>query len=187
MKLSENQELKKAILKLPQKEKDKLLLRLIAKDKILTERLHFVLFEDETRLIERTNAIEEGVKLGIGELKKNRYKKAREILNFYRKSIKLVNHHFKVTKAKYEEVQLRLLLLNDVIDLFYFLENREINDDERVLFKIVYNGIRLTVNKYYKLHEDLQYDLSTQLQELLGKIDKHSVKEWVFQFGLTKI
>ena len=41
MKLSEHKDLKKEILALPVKEKDKLLLRLVAKDKVLTEHLHF--------------------------------------------------------------------------------------------------------------------------------------------------
>lgn len=41
MKLSEHKDLKTAITELPVKEKDKLLLRLVAKDKVLTEHLHY--------------------------------------------------------------------------------------------------------------------------------------------------
>ena len=51
MKLSEHKELKKEILALPVKEKDKLLLRLVAKDKVLTEHLHFLLLEDGFKIV----------------------------------------------------------------------------------------------------------------------------------------
>ena len=56
MNLKQVPELKNAILDLPSKEKDKLLLRLINKDETLVEHLHFQLLEDENDLIDSAYA-----------------------------------------------------------------------------------------------------------------------------------
>ena len=61
MRLSEHKDLKIEILALPTKEKDKLLLRLVAKDKVLTEHLHFLLLEDEDNLRERIAVLKEEI------------------------------------------------------------------------------------------------------------------------------
>jgi DNA repair exonuclease SbcCD ATPase subunit len=53
MSLHQDAELKKAVLDLPQKEKDKLLVRLISKDKMLIKQLHFQLLENAEDLEER--------------------------------------------------------------------------------------------------------------------------------------
>jgi hypothetical protein len=70
MKLSEHKDLKASIINLPPKEKDKLLLRLIAKDKVLTEHLHFKLLEDELDLEDRKNRIKSDIDDSIPEIKK---------------------------------------------------------------------------------------------------------------------
>ena len=61
MNLKDVPELKSAILDLPIKEKDKLLLRLINKDETLVEHLHFQLLEDENDLIDRTKKVYEKI------------------------------------------------------------------------------------------------------------------------------
>lgn len=61
MNLKQVPELKNAILDLPSKEKDKILLRLINKDETLVEHLHFQLLEDENDLIDRVNIIYEKI------------------------------------------------------------------------------------------------------------------------------
>ena len=69
LKLSEHKDLKAAIIDLPLKEKDKLLLRLVAKDKVLTEHLHYKLLEDESDLDFRKEHIKREVESQIAELK----------------------------------------------------------------------------------------------------------------------
>ena len=109
MKLSEHKDLKTAITELPVKEKDKLLLRLVAKDKVLTEHLHYKLLEDETDLEDRKERIKADVEEQVLELKKLN---AKEALVKVRKMITSVNHFYKVTKDPVGEVELKLFILN---------------------------------------------------------------------------
>ncbi len=68
MLLSEHKDLKMEIRSLPEKEKDKLLLRLIAKDKVLTEHLHFKLLEDESDLGARHDKLHEEINEVVSEI-----------------------------------------------------------------------------------------------------------------------
>ena len=58
LRLSQIDELKEAIIRLPQKEKDKLLIRLINKDQMLIKQLHFQLLENENDLWDRHRELE---------------------------------------------------------------------------------------------------------------------------------
>lgn len=166
MKLAEHKNLKTAIIDLPIKEKDKLLLRLVAKDKVLTEHLHFKLLEDESDLEDRKEAIKNNIESQLAELKKLN---AKEALAKVRKMITLVNHFYKVTKDPIGEVELKIFVLN-VIPLEYkksFLGYRDFG----FLFASFYiKTTQVTINKFKKLHEDLQFDLTENLNQLLGKI-----------------
>src|ERR1700749_4895929 len=105
MLLKDHKDLKAAITAIPPKEKDKLLLRLVAKDKVLTEHLHYKLLEDETDLEDRKEKIKTDVEEQIAELKKLNAKVA---LVKVRKMITSVNHFYKVTKDPVGEVELKL-------------------------------------------------------------------------------
>ncbi|RZK68367.1 MAG: FtsX-like permease family protein [Pedobacter sp.] len=83
MKLAEHKDLKNAITDLPVKEKDKLLLRLVAKDKVLTEHLHYRLLEDETDLEYRKEQLKSDFTIEIAELKKLNVKSPQDALGKY--------------------------------------------------------------------------------------------------------
>ncbi|WP_293786230.1 hypothetical protein [uncultured Pedobacter sp.] len=166
MKLSEHKDLKTAITGLPVKEKDKLLLRLVAKDKVLTEHLHYKLLEDETDLEDRKERIKADVAEQISLLKQLN---AKEALVKVRKMITSVNHFYKVTKDPVGEVELKLYILN-IIPLDY---KKSIFGyrDFMMLFSVYYiKTVTVTINKFKKLHEDLQFDLSGSVNQLLDKI-----------------
>lgn len=166
MKLSEHKDLKNAITSLPVKEKDKLLLRLVAKDKVLTEHLHYKLLEDETDLENRKEKIKTDVEEQIAELKKLN---AKEALVKVRKMITSVNHFYKVTKDPVGEVELKLFILNSVP--FDYKKSIFGYRDFMMLFSIYYiKTVAVTLNKFKKLHEDLQFDLSEDANHLLDKI-----------------
>lgn len=170
MKLSEHKDLKTAITELPVKEKDRLLLRLVAKDKVLTEHLHYKLLEDEADLEERKEKIKAEVDEQISELKKLN---AKEALVKVRKMITSVNHFYKVTKDPVGEVELKLFILN-IIPLEYKKSTFGYRDF-MMLFNVYYiKTVAVTINKFKKLHEDLQFDSSGGLNQLLDKI--HSSK-----------
>ena len=166
MKLSEHKDLKNAITDLPGKEKDKLLLRLIAKDKVLTEHLHYKLLEDESDLEDRKAKIKADVEEQIIDLKKLN---AKEALVKVRKMVTSVNHFYKVTKDPIGEVELKIFILN--IIPFDYRKSIFGYRDYMILFSTFYlKTVAVTINKYKKLHEDLQFDLSENLNNLLDKI-----------------
>ena len=114
MLLSEHKELKNEIKSLPEKEKDKLLLRLIAKDKVLTEHLHFKLMEDEDDLVRRQEELQRLILEGIAELLNAKRPNSKDSLLRMRKLNGSINHHVKVTKDLNSEIELRIQLLNQI-------------------------------------------------------------------------
>jgi len=166
MKLSEHKDLKEAITNLPVKEKDKLLLRLIAKDKVLTEHLHYKLLEDETDLNDRKEKIKADVDEQVSELRKLN---AKEALVKVRKMITMVNHFYKVTKDPLGEVELKVFILNAIP--FDYKKSIFGYRDFMILFTAFYlKTTAVTLNKFKKLHEDHQFDLSEDFNHLLHKI-----------------
>lgn len=177
MKLSEQKELKKEILALPVKEKDKLLLRLVAKDKVLTEHLHFLLLEDETDLLDRVNAIKEEILAVESELFTDKSTSTKDVLINLRRLSKVINHNLKVTKANFEDVELRVFLYNHTpLKVKFSAYSSYKNYTE--LFNVYFvKSVLVTLRKFYKLHEDLQFDLRDEINKLLSKISNSNMSE----------
>lgn len=186
MKLSEHKELKLEILALPAKEKDKLLLRLIGKDKVLTERLHFELLEDEADLQQRVANIKENIVQGMQGLQLLKNVNAKEVLLQLRKLAKQVNHHYKVTKANYEEVELRLFLFNHTVIAFKTGLFSSYRKHEQLLASYFVKSTLMTIRKFKALHEDLQYDLKEEMNKLLEKIYKGYMAGVAQELGLPE-
>ncbi len=105
--------LKQAIKDLPDQEKDKLLLRLIAKDKMLVERLNHQLLEDEVDMEQKREALAAQIRHhfdteGLGFWSHTPGLVMMEMRSFSGE----ITRHIKITKDKYGEVQLNLLLIN---------------------------------------------------------------------------
>jgi len=186
MLLSEHKELKLEIKSLPEKEKDKLLLRLIAKDKVLTEHLHFKLLEDEHDLIQRQEQLLYGINEGIAELLNGKKLNSKDTLLRMRKLNGSINHHFKVTKDLNSEIELRIHLLNHVPIEFnegIFSSLYKFNEKLNVYF--VKTAVSI-LNKYNKMHEDLQFDLKASLNALLSKIYKYKTAAAARELGLPE-
>ena len=169
MKLSEHKVLKAEIVSLPQKEKDKLLLRLIAKDKVLTEHLHFLLLEDEANLKERVESLKEEIVHTTEELMGLKSVSAKDVLLAMRKSLKAINHFLKVTKASVEDVELRIFLLNHMPAKGKTRSFSLVKNYDQLLAAFFVKSIIATLKKFDKLHEDLQFDLREDINKLLTK------------------
>ena len=181
MRLSEHKELKIEILALPQKDKDKLLLRLVAKDKVLTEHLHFVLLEGEEDLRNRVAQIKEE----ITNTDKN-LTTAKDVLANLRKLMKLINHFFKVTKSSFEEVELRIFLLNHTAIEFKARSFSSYKNYEQLFGIFFVKSVAATLKKFEKLHEDLQFDLREDLNKLLIKTFTKNTATIALDLGLPK-
>src|SRR5690606_1432898 len=91
-------ELEEAILGLPLKEKNKLLIRLIGKDQLLTGQLQYKLLENtESDLVFRRKEIRELI-TKIFQTHTIYYFK--DLLYYVRDGVSYINRHFKITKDK---------------------------------------------------------------------------------------
>lgn len=186
MKLSEHKELKIEILGLPPKEKDKLLLRLVAKDKVLTEHLHFLLLEDESNLRDRVKDIKDAILLNSKQFSTGKNNNAKDVLANLRKLAKLVNHNLRVTKASFEDVDLRIYLFNNTIIKFKSGLFSSYKNHEQLLGTYFVKSTLITLRKFEKLHEDLQFDLKDEMNKLLKKIYEANMANIATELQLPK-
>lgn len=163
-KLNVNQipELKQAILDLTEKEKNQILIRLINKDQVLIEQLHFRLLEDEFDLIRRYEDLKNEI---LDELESkylliksgSSYLQGKFYLSLIRNLSGRINHFAKVTKNTAYELELRVFLLIKSSEIF-----KKIQNENSVLgFKArTYQVTKLKaiLKLLDKLHEDLKYD-----------------------------
>lgn len=180
MKLSENKALKYEILKLPVKEKDKLLLRLIAKDKVLTEHLHFLLLEDESDLSARVEEIKSLI------VEQDKAVNAKEQLIYLRKMIKHINHFLKVTKSVTDDVELRIFLLKHANIHFKSRVYSSFKNYEHLFAVFFVKSVQTTFKKWQKLHEDIQFDLKDNLNQILEKLQDKEMVHIANDLGVPK-
>lgn len=181
--------LRDAILGLPEKEKDKVLLRLIRKDKTLIQQLHYQLLENEFDLEERRKdtfeKLDENIENIRWELKTQKYHQPRRLLTELRALSGIINHHFLITKDKTGELEMRLYILNQVFlhaETHFSYHN---HSNEKLLAYIA-GRIKNSFSSYLKLHEDLQYDYIDMLNEVLSFAYSSSVDTYLKKLNIPK-
>lgn len=161
---------KAALAELPEKEKDKLLFRLLRKDKVLMQKLYFELVSVNTAEDER-NLLADRIVQNL--------KNPRIVANYHdwmgeiRSLSGVITLHLKVTGNKVGEVSLTILLLQTVLA----------GNTERIQKLTPKNALKLAkylTGKLYKvvvliqaLHEDLRIEFNEDLEEL-GKLWQES-------------
>lgn len=182
-------ELKTSILQLPEKEKDKLLLRLIRKDRTLIQQLHFQLLEDQIDLEERRQRTLKLVNLEIDRMERqlgaHKYYNPRDLLLDLRSMSGIVNQHFLITKDKLGEVELRLHILSMTFrhaGKFFEYANHA---NEKLLSYCV-GRIKNVFTAYEKLHEDLQFDYTEKLNELLEFAYSSALKNYLLELSIPQ-
>lgn len=186
MVLSEHKDLKYAITALPPKEKDKLLLRLIAKDQILTEHLHFKLLEDASDLEARRLELSESIEENISELTASPRFNVKDTWLLMRTLNGKINHHYKVTKDLNSEIELRMQLLNQIpLTLTSSVHSALSKYNDRMVLYFIRTTLSV-YKKFIKLHEDLQFDLQDNLNKLLNKAYTPRFAETAEALGLPE-
>ena len=172
MKLKDVPALKIAILDLPTKEKDKLLLRLINKDETLVEHLHFQLLEDESDLQDRVKIIYEKID---SQFKKSNHlinqiniiRSHRQLLLTLKTLSGIVNYHVQITKDKVSEFELRKYILQESFTRYSYLFNKyTTGENAEKLLKYQAGRLKLIQSIFDKFHEDLKYDYENEIQQL---------------------
>jgi hypothetical protein len=107
------QEFKKAIQELPSAEKDKLIFRLLKKDRDLTNRLHFELVDTET--VEDKRIAFEKVMLKKIDHFTEQFYSVGYLLQDTRYVSGDISAHVKITKDKFGEISLNIKMLNHLL------------------------------------------------------------------------
>jgi hypothetical protein len=155
---------KEALSFLPDKEKDKLILRLLKKDKILAERLYFEMVSP-TNLEDKRSQMEESIKERTKLFEKECYS-----VGYLNMDIRFlsgdITEHVKITKDKFGEASLNLLLLMEV------LKHNNSHISKATPRKFMKIGVALIARAYKilvlidKLDQDYLLELEENLKEL---------------------
>jgi len=174
-------QLKKAIVQMPVKEKDKLLLRLITKDKTLADRLHFELIEDSSTIPERR----EDIMATIVRTSKFNQNTPGWILMDMRNLSGDIAYHVKVTKDKIGGLELTLFLLNTFLEKYPdVLKTYSSRADTCALY--IAKKAQTVLNNYNKLDEDYQVDYIKDINRMLSLVYSLCSKMYANQLGLPR-
>ncbi|WP_270089234.1 hypothetical protein [Sphingobacterium sp. SYP-B4668] len=189
MSLHQDPELKQAVLGLPLKEKDKLLVRLISKDKMLVKQLHFQLLEDEYDLENRIEKLKEQLS-NVFNIGHSQVDNSPNFSNFtglnrlIKQASGMVNEHEKVTKDKVSELDFRIYILERSLKDYPRLFESSYQSSAHKLHKYIAGRIKHVMGKYDKLHEDLQFDFKSRLQIILDFASQHALQSYIKELKL---
>ncbi|MCG2792357.1 MAG: deoxyuridine 5'-triphosphate nucleotidohydrolase [Weeksellaceae bacterium] len=159
-----SKEFKRALSEFSPAEKDKLIFRLLKKDRLLSKKLYFELIDPET-VDEKRNAMEENIIKNVAYACKY-IANQKYFLMLIRSSSGEITEHVKVTTDKFGDVYLNLFLINKILEHNYQLSFER--------FDTVYKLYIYLINKIFKALisiKKLDEDYWMEFDELLTDID----------------
>ena len=162
-------ELKKAISLMPDREKDKLLFRLIAKDPMLAEQLVFKLLEGGESTEDRRADLRQSIEKHYEDYRPYFHSPGYLLLEMRYLSGR-ITEHVRTTRDKYGEVELTFLLLIRPLELFGKLIRQASSRRSQTLNQYVVNRTIKLLSLLEKLHEDHHLDFQESLQKLASLI-----------------
>lgn len=162
--------LKAAIHDLPHKEKDKLLYRLIAKDDILTEQLEFRLLEHEATTEDRRGILRDHIIENLKSISQQYSPGA--MLWSVRKFSSIISRHTRVTKDKYGEIELNLILIKECLEKYGERLSPFWNQKSNKLREYLIKKIARISVLSAKIHPDYRLDFAELLQEIGAHIGR---------------
>jgi hypothetical protein len=164
-------ELNAAIVRMPVARKDKLLLRLVAKDKLLVGQLIFELLEDKATVDDRVEELKTLIQQEIKTVEAY-YFTPGNLLMTMRSLNARITEHVKVTKDKLSEVTLPLYLLAEAFRQ-YFPKLQKFSAQRALTFsEYVIRRMQFILKKAEKLHEDYHLEFQEELQTVLDFIHR---------------
>lgn len=152
-------ELKLAITQMPQAEKDKILLRLIAKDEKLVRQLQFELLEGEAKLVPRRLVIQKYIENSI--VTYTGIDTPGWLLMCLRDCNARITEHTKATKDKFGQITLTLLMLNRSFAVFRnMLENMEKRADTFSSYVVKRTQDMLALIKKTSIQDQEKYSIA---------------------------
>lgn len=160
-------------------EKDKLLLRLVAKDPILTEKLEFELVEERSTVDERRQSIKEY----IDRVASLYHDSPGWVMMDMRSASGYITRHMKVTKDAYGEVELSLYMLNT----FYKHQAdqlRHYNRNSDKAAQYIAKRADQILKKVMKLAADYHLEFEGDVNEVLTHVYKSCAQHYARQLDL---
>lgn len=178
-----SKEFKAALSAFSSPEKDKLIFRLLRKDKLLSKKLYFELIDPETA-DDKRDAMEDQVKekvlLAAKYIGNTKY-----FLTIIRKISAEITEHVKITTDKFGEVSLNLLLVNAILDYNADL-SRQRFDNVYKLYLYIINKIFKSLTLIRKLDEDYWMEIDEYLRDTEEKIlENHYLQKLCINNGLN--
>ena len=174
-------DLKKAIVHMPGVEKDKLLLRLIAKDATLTEKLQFDLVERGQTVGDRR----ESIRAFIRRTAALNADTPGWLMMDMRTVSGYISRHLKVTKDKYGEVELMLYMLNTFYDHNARLLQKYNSRSDKCAEYIAKRTDQV-LKKAAKLDPDYYVEFADDINKLLGWVHTNAPAHYARQLALPK-
>ena len=172
-----SKEFKEAISNFTSQEKDKLIIRLLKKDRILSHRLYFELIDPETA-DDKRNQLEKLVIQEIAAVAK-KYGRTKYFLPGIRRISAKITEHVKITTDKFGEVSLTLLLVSET------LKQLPKSSDHYKLYIYLLNKIFRSLVLTKKLDPDYFLDLRESYETVHQEILKNkSLEELTLHNGL---
>lgn len=166
---------------MPAKEKDKLLLRLITKDKTLSDRLHFELIEDSATIPERREELMGRI---VRTSKYNQNTPGWVLMDLRALSADIA-YHVKVTKDKVGGIELNIFLLNTFLESYSdILRTYSSRADTCALY--IAKKAHTILNGLSKLDEDYRVDYIKDTNRMLGLVFSLCSKMYARQMELPQ-
>ncbi len=173
--------LKKAIVQMSVPAKDKLLLRLVAKDSLLVDRLHFELIEDSSTLPERREVLRERI-LKVAQM--SQYSPGWIMMDM-RSLSGDITHHVKITKDKYGEIEMNVMMLNTFFEHHAEqLRSYTSRSDKCALYMA--KKTETVIKLLAKLDEDYYVDFVEDVNRLLVYVHKMCTHPYAKQLQLPQ-
>lgn len=172
-----SKEFKTALSQLSGIEKDRLIFRLLKKDKILSKKLYFELIDEETADQKRDQmeeTVKEKVEYAAKYLSNQKY-----FLILIRKISAEITEHVKVTSDKFGDVSLNLVLVTEILKFNDKLSRLRFNDVYKLYLYLINKVVKaLILTK--KLDEDYWMEIDEYLSEVNDKITGNIYLEKLF-------
>jgi hypothetical protein len=156
-------DLRKALLALPQKEKDQLLVRLVAQDAVLVEQLTFRLLEEDDALETRRQRL----RTQVDDPVRGYHQTPNDLLHIVRQLQARLSYHAKITGDTLGEIELTLRLLANI-----FRHQPEavarLHGPTQPLLQHLARRSHEVLRQTAKLHPDYLVELEPTLNEVLG-------------------
>jgi hypothetical protein len=162
--------LKKAICRMPVAEKDKLLLRLVAKEELLVKKLEFELLEKGETTDERQADIQRTIEKALIRSQKDFNMTPGYLLMDLRSCNAMITEHVKITKDKFGEVTLTIFMLRRALEIHAGMLSKAPARRFDTLAPYVAKRIHTILAKAEKLHEDLHLEFRRDLNTLLSLV-----------------